>query len=93
MLHVILFVEILYVYYRQISNISRTIYQTLNVSCRLAFVFIESMEARYYVEYEDVVGAAPTGDAPTTSQWSTILLLTRVRLISEVLRYILDASL
>ena len=24
----------------------------------------------YYVENEDVVGAAPTGDAPTTSEWS-----------------------
>ena len=28
-----------------------------------------------------VVGAAPTGDAPTTSEWSTILLATMVRLI------------
>ena len=37
---------------------------------------------------EDVVGAAPTGDAPTTSEWSTILLPTKVRLILEVLRYI-----
>ena len=26
------------------------------------------------VENEDVVGAVPTGDAPTTSVWSTILL-------------------
>ena len=25
-----------------------------------------------YVENEDVVGAAPTGDTPTTSEWSTI---------------------
>ena len=32
---------------------------------------------------EDVVGAAPTGDAPTTSEWSTILLHTKVRLILE----------
>ena len=37
---------------------------------------------------EDVVGAAPTGDAPTTSEWSTILLLAKVRLILETLRYI-----
>ena len=36
---------------------------------------------------EDVVGAAPTGDAPTTSKWSTILLPTKVRLILNVLRY------
>ena len=35
------------------------------------------------VENEDVVGAAPRGDAPTTSELSTILLLTKVRLILE----------
>ena len=29
--------------------------------------------ARAPVESEDVVGAALTGDAPTTSEWSTIL--------------------
>ena len=33
-----------------------------------------------------MVGAAPTGDAPTTSELSTILLPTKVRLILEVLR-------
>ena len=38
------------------------------------------------VENEDVVGAAPTGNAPTTSELSTILLPTKVRLILEVLR-------
>ena len=32
------------------------------------------MEAMCYVEYEDVVGAAPTGNAATTSERSTILL-------------------
>ena len=36
---------------------------------------------------EDVVGAATTGDAPTTSEWSTILLPTKVWLILEVWRY------
>ena len=30
----------------------------------------------------------PTGDAPTTSEWSTILFSTGVRLILDVLRYI-----
>ena len=30
----------------------------------------------------------PTGDAPTTSEWSTILLPTKVCLILEVLRYL-----
>ena len=38
-------------------------------SSRLAVVFAQSNEARCYVENEDVVGAAPTGDAPTTSEW------------------------
>ena len=36
---------------------------------------------------EDVVGAARTGDAPTTSEWSTILLPIKVWLISEVWWY------
>ena len=40
------------------------------------------------VENEDVVGAAPTGDAPTTSEWSTILLPSKVRLILETWWYI-----
>ena len=39
------------------------------------------------LENEDVVGAAPTGDVPTTSELSTILLSTKVRLILEVLWY------
>ena len=53
----------------------------------LAVVFAQSIEAMCWVENEDVVGAAPTGDAPTTSELSTILLPTKVRLILEVLRY------
>ena len=52
----------------------------------LAAVFAESLEARCQVENEDVVVAAPTGDAPTTSEWSAILLPTTVRLILEILR-------
>ena len=35
-----------------------------------------------------MVGATPTGDAPITSELSATLLLTKVRLILEVLRYI-----
>ena len=49
-------------------------------------VFVQSIEAGCQVENEDVVGAAPTGDAPTTSEWSTILLPTKVRLILETWR-------
>ena len=40
--------------------------------------------ARCYVDNEDVVWAAPTGDAPTTSELSTIILPTKVRLILEI---------
>ena len=53
----------------------------------LATFAAEPLETRCQVDNEDVVGAAPTGDAPTTSEWSTILLPTKVRLILEVLRY------
>ena len=38
------------------------------------------------VENDDVVGARPTGNTPTTSEWSTILL-PKVRLILEVWWY------
>ena len=37
----------------------------------------------------NLIGAVPTDDAPTTSEWSTILLPTRVFLILEVLRYMI----
>ena len=51
---------------------------------RLAVVSAQSIKARCWVENEDIVGAAPTGGAPTTSEWSTILLPTKVRLLLEV---------
>ena len=47
-------------------------------------VFALSSEAMCYVENEDVVGAAPTGDAPTTYEWSTSLLPSKVWLILKV---------
>ena len=71
--------------YRQISNISHTNSPNLNVS-RLALVWTIHW-SQVLIENEDVVGTAPTGDAPTTSEWSTILLPTKVRLILEILRY------
>ena len=75
--------------YRQVSNIRRTKSQHLKkLSCCLAAFFAKSLEARCQVENEDVVWAAPTGDAPITSEWSTILLPTKAPLILEVLRYI-----
>ena len=75
------------VLYLQVSNTVRTKFQLLKdsrTSC-LAAIFAESLE----VENEDAIGAAPTSDAPTTSEWSTIVLPTNVRLISDVLRYVL----
>ena len=62
-------------------------HQILMLKCfssHLVVAFLQSIEARCYVENEDVIGAAPTGDAPTTSVWSTILLPTKVWLILEV---------
>ena len=53
----------------------------------LAVVFAQSIEAWCEVENKDVVGAALIGDAPTTSEWSTILLPAKVWLILEVLWY------
>ena len=41
-------------------------------SYRLVVVFAQYIEAECKVENEDVVGAVPTGDASTTSEWSTI---------------------
>ena len=56
--------------------------QNLNLS-HLAVIFDQSIEARCQVKNEDVVGAAPKVDAPTTSEWSTILLPAKVLLILE----------
>ena len=48
-------------------------------SFRVAVAFVQSIEASCQVKNEDVVGAAPTA-----SEWSTILLPTKVRLILEI---------
>ena len=53
------------------SNLLYKTHQIPNFKCflsRLAFVFSRSIEARCYADNEDVVGAAPTGDAPTISE-------------------------
>ena len=63
---------------QQISN--------LNVS-HLVVAVVQSIEARCEADNEDVVGVAPTGDAPITSEWSTILLATKVQLMLEVSQY------
>ena len=59
-------------------------------------VLIYTIEVRHSVENEDVVGAAPTaptgaapvGAAPATSEWSTILLPTKVPVKLEVWRQV-----
>ena len=69
--------------YHKNSNIRRTKSQKLKcLSSRFA-VSVQSIEVRCLVENEDVVG----GDAPTTSEWSIILLPIKVHLILEVWWY------
>ena len=52
-------------------------------SPRLAVVFAQIQWSQVFSQDEDVIGAAPTGDAPTTSEWSTISLASKVHLILE----------
>ena len=60
--------------YGQISNTSRTKSHNLNVSrLVLQLPFAHSIAARCLVENEASVGAAPIGDAPSTTEWSTHL--------------------
>ena len=61
-------------------------------SSRLSVVFVQSIEARCWVENKDVVGVSPTGGAPTTSEWSTTLLSTKMRLILDVWRYTMSLT-
>ena len=59
--------------YCQMSNISCTKSQNLSVShLILQLFFAQSIEARCQVKNIDVIGTAPTGDAPNKSEWSTI---------------------
>ena len=62
--------------YRQTANIIRTKVKNQMFLSRLSVAFAQSIEAMCYVPNEGVDGAAPTGDAVTTSEWSTILLPT-----------------
>ena len=54
------------------------------LSSGIADVFAQPIEARCKVQNEDVVGVAPTGDAPTTSEWSTFLLPSKLSVILEI---------
>ena len=63
------------------SNIRRTKSQDLNVS-RLV------LQLLYQIRWSQVLNQDVLGAAPTTSEWSTILLPTKMCLILEVYRYI-----
>ena len=76
----------LHMEYRQISNIRRPQSQNINVS-RPVLQFALSNPLKPCVKLNEDLGGAPTGDAPTTCEWSTILLPTKVRLILETWRY------
>ena len=70
-------------------------HQILQLECfssQLAVIILQYIEAKCSVENEDIVGAAPTGDAPTTSEWSAIELPTIVRLILETWRYTVNLA-
>ena len=71
---------------RKISNIKRTKIQNLNVSFLVLPFSLPNPLSQ--VDNEDLVGAAPTGDAPTTSELSAMILPNKVRLILEVWLYI-----
>ena len=73
-------------YDRKASSISRTKSPNLNVSHLVLQLSLPNpLKPNVKLRMEDVVEAAQTGDAPTTSELSTILLPTKVRLILEVL--------
>ena len=59
---------------RQTSYIRGTKSKNLNVVCLELHLPLPNPLTPGVVENEDVAGAAPTGDAPTTSEWSIIFL-------------------
>ena len=75
--------------YRQTSIINLTKSQNLNVSRLVLQLSLPNILKPCIIKVEngDVVETLPTGSAPTTSEWSTILMPTTVRLILEVGRH------
>ena len=69
----------------KVSNIRRTKSQSLS-DYRLVLQ-LSLPKSQVFVDNEDVVEVAPTGNAPVTSEWSTILLPSPMQLIFEVWRY------
>ena len=78
----------LYQSYCQISIKLHQIPKLQFFSSHLAVVFALSIEARCELENEDIFGAAPPGDAPTTSEWSTIWLPIKVQLVLEIWQHL-----
>ena len=73
--------------WRILSNLYYKSHQIPKLECFwscLAVVFAQNIEARCYVKNEDVVRGTLTGDAPTSSEWSKMLLPTMVQFILEV---------
>ena len=63
--------------YTLLSNLQYMLHQIPKLKCfssHLAVIFAQSIEAMCYIENEDVVWAVLTGDDPTKSEWSSILL-------------------
>ena len=58
-----------------------------NSDVSFRFVFARSIEASCEIEKEGKVRSEPTDDDPTTPEWSTSLLPTKVRCILEVWQY------
>ena len=74
--------------YRLPSRYEFLIFRLIVTPLFLTVVFVQSIKARCYKsKNEDVFGAAPIGDVPTTSEWSTILVAIKVWLILEVSHY------
>ena len=74
---------------RKISNIRGSKSQNLNVCRPILQLSLRNLWKPGVMSNEDVVGAAPTGDAPTTSEWSTFLLPIMVFLTLEIWRWLL----
>ena len=72
--------------YRKISNIRRTKSKNLNVSRLFLQLYLCNILKPVVKSRMKIVGAAPTGDAPISSEWSTISLPTKVWLILETWR-------
>ena len=70
--------------YRKVSNIRRTKSKNWNDShLVLKSSLPNPLKPGVKSRMKDVVWAAPTADAPNTSEWSTLLLPIKVRLILE----------